>query len=78
MTHKRKNTDFIKNQATRLGFDYCGISQAMPLDDDARRLEDWLNKGLHGTMRYMENYFDLRVDPTKLVPGARSVITPFA
>lgn len=58
-----------------MGFDYCGIAKAQPLDDDARRLEQWLNKGLHGAMRYMENYFDLRTDPTKLVPGARSVIT---
>ena len=47
----------------------------MRLDDDARRLEQWLNKGLHGKMQYMENYFDLRVDPSRLVPGAKSVIT---
>jgi epoxyqueuosine reductase len=45
------------------------------LDEDARQLEKWLNKGLHGTMKYMENYFDLRVDPTKLVPDAKSVIS---
>jgi epoxyqueuosine reductase len=45
------------------------------LDDDARRLEQWLSKGMHGSMQYMENYFDLRVDPAQLVPGARSVIT---
>jgi epoxyqueuosine reductase len=69
-----KNTHFIKQAASGLGFDYCGIARAMPLDDDARRLEQWLNKGLHGSMQYMENYFDLRVDPTRLVPGARSVI----
>jgi epoxyqueuosine reductase len=47
----------------------------MRLDDDARRLENWLNKGLHGEMKYMENHFELRTDPTKLVPGAQSVIT---
>ena len=47
----------------------------MPLNEDARRLEAWLNKGMHGQMKYMENHFELRVDPTKLVPGARSVIT---
>src|SRR5882672_5069579 len=61
--------------ASRLGFDYCGIARAQHLDDDVRRLEQWLNKGMHGTMKYMENHFDLRVDPAKLVPGARSVIT---
>lgn len=58
-----------------LGFDFCGIAMAKKLDDDARRLEQWLNKGMHGTMKYMENYFDLRVNPKKLVPGAKSVIT---
>lgn len=47
----------------------------MPLDEDARKLEAWLNKGMHGQMKYMENHFELRVDPTRLVPGARSVIT---
>jgi epoxyqueuosine reductase len=58
-----------------LGFDHCGIARAVRLDDDARRLEQWLNNGMHGSMQYMENYFDLRVDPTQLVQGARSVIT---
>lgn len=53
----------------------CGIANAAPLDDDARRLEQWLHKGYQGTMQYMERYFDMRVDPTKLVPGAKSVIT---
>lgn len=47
----------------------------MQLDEDAKRLESWLNNSFHGSMKYMENYFDLRIDPAKLVPGARSVIT---
>ncbi len=47
----------------------------MPLDEDARRLESWLNKGMQGSMHYMENHFELRIDPRKLVPGAKSVIT---
>ena len=58
-----------------LGFDFCGIAKVQKLDDDAHRLEQWLNKGMHGSMKYMENYFELRVDPQRLVPGARSVIT---
>lgn len=65
----------VKETARRLGFSYCGIAKAEKLDEDARRLEKWLSQGRHGTMQYMENHFDLRVDPTKLVPGARSVIT---
>ena len=72
---KEKHTAFIKSTAQSLGFDYCGIATAQKLDEDARRLETWLNKGFHGSMNYMQNYFELRVDPTKLVPGAKSVIT---
>jgi epoxyqueuosine reductase len=49
----------VKAKAQAFGFDYCGIAKAVPLDADARRLETWLNKGLHGKMQYMENYFDL-------------------
>ena len=65
----------MKQTAAVFGFDYCGIAKAEKLDDEARRLESWLNKGFNGNMAYMNNYFDLRVDPTKLVPGAKSVIT---
>jgi epoxyqueuosine reductase len=68
-------TTLIKKTAFELGFDHCGIARAQKLEDDAVRLEQWLNKGLHGSMQYMENFFDLRIDPTRLVPGARSVIT---
>lgn len=75
MSVTANHTGVIKSLAQQYGFDYCGIAKARVLDDDARRLEDWLNKGLHGKMSYMENYFDLRIDPAKLVPGARSVIT---
>ncbi len=65
----------VKVTASRLGFSYCGIARAEKLEEDARRLEKWLSQGKHGSMQYMENHFDLRVDPAKLVPGARSVIT---
>jgi epoxyqueuosine reductase len=68
-------TGFIKQTALQLGFEYCGIARAQRLDDDARRLENWLAKNMHGSMKYMENYFDLRTNPSLLVPGARSVIT---
>jgi len=70
-----RNKQLIKQEASRLGFDACGIATATQLDEDARRLESWLNKGLQGTMSYMERYFDLRIDPRNLVPGAKSVIT---
>jgi epoxyqueuosine reductase len=68
-------TRLIKSFATELGFDHCGIAKAELLSEDAKRLERWLSKGMHGSMQYMENHFDLRTDPRKLVPGAKSVIT---
>ncbi|MBL7764664.1 MAG: tRNA epoxyqueuosine(34) reductase QueG [Chitinophagaceae bacterium] len=70
-----KNTHMIRQEALRLGFESIGFAKAMKLDEDAFRLENWLNKGLHGQMGYMENHFDKRIDPTKLVDGAKSVIT---
>jgi len=72
---KEKQTILVKQLAAELGFNFCGIAKATKLDDDARRLETWLHKGMHGSMHYMERYFDMRIDPCKLVPGARSVIT---
>lgn len=75
MAAAEKNTSLVKALAARYGFDYCGIANAVKLDDDARRLESWLNQGFHGKMQYMENHFDLRIDPSRLVPGAKSVIT---
>jgi epoxyqueuosine reductase len=65
----------LKAEAQRLGFDACGISKAERLDPEAQRLEQWLHEGRHGTMQWMENHFDKRVDPRLLVDGARSVIS---
>ncbi len=69
------NTKLIKDEANRLGFMYCGVSKAGFLEEEAPRLERWLHKNMHGTMGYMERNFDKRLDPTKLVPGAKSVIS---
>ena len=69
------NSEFIKEAAAQMGFDYCGIAKATELTEDARRLEQWLEKGFHGEMAYMENHFAERTDPRILVPGAKSVIT---
>ena len=75
MSTIEKHTAIVKKAASDLGFEYCGVAKAKRLEEDERRLADWLNKGFQGHMHYMENYFDLRVDPTRLVPGAQSVIT---
>lgn len=66
---------FIKGVAERLGFMACGISKADFLEEEAPRLEGWLRDGKQGKMGYMENHFDMRLDPTILVPGAKSVIS---
>lgn len=72
---KARYTQWIKAEALRLGFMSCGISKAGFLEEEAPRLEWWLQQGMHGQMTYMENYFDKRLDPTLLVPGAKSVIS---
>ena len=72
---KDQHTQLVKQFAPQYGFDYCGIAKAEVLNEDAHRLEKWLQQGMHGSMKYMENHFDLRIDPSKLVPGAKSVIT---
>jgi len=66
---------FIKSLAADLGFSFCGISKAERLEQEAPRLESWLKEGRHGKMEYMENHFDMRLDPTKLVPGSKSVVS---
>jgi epoxyqueuosine reductase len=69
------HSSMIRAEALRLGFDKCGISRAEYLSEDAERLESWLRNQYHGQMAYMENHADKRVDPTKLVAGAQSVIS---
>lgn len=68
-------TQLIKAEAKRLGFLSCGVSKAGFLEEEAPRLEEWLNKNRHGEMAYMANHFDKRLDPTKLVEGSKSVIS---
>ena len=73
--NREKYTKLIKTEATRLGFMSCGISKAEFLEEEAPRLEQWLNENRNGEMGYMENHFDKRLDPTLLVPGAKSVVS---
>jgi len=70
-----RHTNLIKTEAKRLGFLSCGISKAQFLEEEAPRLETWLNQNMHGKMQYMENHFDKRLDPTKLVQDSKSVIS---
>ncbi len=70
-----QRTQFIKSTAQELGFTFCGISKAEILNEEAPKVEEWLKRGYQGKMSYLENYFDKRLDPTLLVPGAKSVIS---
>lgn len=72
---KETYTQLIKAESKRLGFLSCGISKAGFLEEEAPRLENWLNNQMHGQMSYMENHFDKRLNPTLLVDGAKSVIS---
>jgi len=69
-----EKSQFVKSLANLAGFDFCGIAAARPLDEDARKLANWLQQGKQGNMHYMEKHFELRVNPYKLLPGAKSVI----
>ncbi|MEQ9468603.1 MAG: tRNA epoxyqueuosine(34) reductase QueG [Ekhidna sp.] len=71
----RSNSSLIKQLARELGFSFCGVSKAEFLAEEAPRLEEWLQRGYQGKMGYLENHFDKRLDPTKLVPGAKSVVS---
>lgn len=75
MTSAERYTELIKHKAQELGFFACRIAKARRLDDEANQLEKWLSKGYHASMTWMENHFEKRVDPTQLVPGAKSVIS---
>ncbi len=75
MISNQNHTNLIKTKAKRLGFLSCGISKAAFLEEEAPRLENWLNQNMHGKMQYMENHFDKRLDPTKLVEDSKSVIS---
>ncbi len=75
MMQMQKDTEWLKNEAKMLGFDQCGIAKAQFLEQDAKRFETWLSKEYHGKMSYMERNIDLRLNPQKLIPGAKTVIT---
>ena len=72
---KSHYSESIKSKAKDLGFLSCGISKADFLEEEAPRLEQWLNQNHHGEMAYMANHFDKRLDPRVLVPGAKSVVS---
>ena len=72
---KKRNSQLVKKLAKQIGFSSCGISKARFLQEEEKNFENWLKKGYQGTMSYLEKNFDKRLDPQKLVPGAKSVIS---
>lgn len=75
MTNPEKHSFLLKTTAKRLGFDFCGIAKAEFLESEAPRLEEWLNRNYHGKMAYLANHIDKRLNPTKLVDGAKTVVS---
>jgi epoxyqueuosine reductase len=75
MTPADKHASILKSTAKRLGFDFCGIAKAEFLESEAPRLEEWLNRNYQGKMAYLANHFDKRLDPSKLVEGAKTVVS---
>ncbi len=75
MSIGEKHKNQIKSEAYRLGFDFVGVSKAEFLEEDAPRLEKYLEKNLNGKMSYMENHFDKRLDPRLLVADAKTVVS---
>lgn len=75
MTPAEKHAQVLKSTAKRLGFDFCGIAKAEFLELEAPRLEEWLNRNYQGKMSYLANHFEKRLDPTKLVEGAKTVVS---
>ncbi len=75
MLSSEKYASFIKSTANTLGFEFCGIAKAGFLEEEAPKLEDWLNQNYQGEMAYLANHFDKRLDPTKLVEDAKTVVS---
>lgn len=75
MTELKRKTERIRLRASELGFEACGFARARKLHEEESRFEQWLKEGRHGTMYWMENHFEKRLDPTLLVPGAKTVIS---
>ncbi len=68
-------SQLIKTKAGELGFGACGITRPQRLENDSAHLLKWLEEGNHGSMAYMANHFEKRVNPAELVEGAKSVIS---
>lgn len=75
MNASARHASLLKSTAAALGFEFCGIAKAGFLEEEAPKLESWLNQNYHGKMGYLDNHFDKRLDPTKLVPGAKTVVS---
>ena len=75
MNNAAAHTQLITAEAQRLGFGWIGFAKAEQMDEEARRLTKWLNQDYHGKMGYLANHFELRTDPRKLVPDAKTVVS---
>lgn len=65
----------IKEKAKQIGFDDCGISRVEYLEEEAGCLNKWIDQEMYAGMLYMKRNCDKRLDPAKLMEGAKSVIS---
>lgn len=72
--HLKLTSKNICDLAIEVGFDDCGIAPVQRLNQDAQFMDEWLARGLHGNMDYLERNRDKRYDPSVLVPGAQTVV----
>ncbi len=75
MDNIQKYSRLIKEKSIETGFADCGIAAVEKLDKEEKILDQWLRKGMHADMDWMQRNKAKRADPSKLVPGARSVIS---
>src|SRR5688572_12376764 len=67
-------TEQVRAFARELGFDAVGFAAAERMDDEGVRLEDWLERGYHGSMEWLARNTDRRIDVRAILPSAKSVI----
>lgn len=74
MSSAQKHTAWVKELAREAGFLDCGIATLRRLDEEENHLKEWLERGYHGKMQYMENHFEKRLDPRLIFPGATHLV----
>lgn len=68
-------TQLIKEAAREAGFTKVGVTSAEPFTSESAHLNEWVKRGMHGMMAYMERNHEKRQDPTQILPSAKSILS---